>query len=304
LLSVLSVVRTWQGRLDEAESLSNQAVAILSAVGELVQLGQSRQNLGRVQMEEGRLALAETTLELAIDEHRHAHNPGGIAIGSCELAEVLLREGKLTEAKAALSEYDRVFKGRRGDGEHVTHRAILAAFVDVAGGATNRAQSEAIATVKLASKRDQGSMLMEATLALGEVELGSADQLSGRRKLEALVRDADSKGFGLISRKARQLLAHASGRSDTNHSEPPIVALSGGAQTISSRVSTPLFLVTKNSCFRPQIDRAICVAVFRAIPGGIPVPPNDALELFAAFRGTQGTKPLLVTHTQMRWFRS
>jgi len=67
-------------------------------------------------MEEGRLSDAEATLNRAIQEHRAAHNPGGIALASEQLAEVLLRQGKVSAAKAALGEYDSVFtKAARPD---------------------------------------------------------------------------------------------------------------------------------------------------------------------------------------------
>ncbi len=228
-MELLADVRVWQGRLEEADSLSNQAIAILTSVGDAGLLEQSRENLGIVQMEEGRLEDAEATLKLAIEESRNGHNPGGVAIASGQLAEVLLREGKLTAGEAALNEYEAVFqkqpKGRPFVGEHVTERTIVMALIDAAEGKLLQAQNQAIMAVDQAMKADQGSMMMKARLVLGEIELQSADQLSGRRDLEILEADADSKGFGLISREARRLLAHASGRSHANHSESPVVAL-------------------------------------------------------------------------------
>jgi hypothetical protein len=171
-------------------------------------------------MEEGRLADAESTLKHAVEEWRNAHDPGGVAIASGQLAEVLLQEGKVTPCKAALSEYDAVRrsepKGRPFVGEHVTDRNILVARMDAAEGKLQRARSEAMAALNQAVKWDQGSMLMKARLALGEIELQSANPLSGRRDLEALTRDADNKGFGLISRDARRALANASEPSHVN----------------------------------------------------------------------------------------
>jgi hypothetical protein len=124
---------------------------------------------------------------------------------------VLLREGKLAESRTALAEYDKedpeALKVRVAAGEHLTERAILAGLVDAKSGAERRGWNEAILAMNLASRSDQGSMLMKAKLALGEIELQSGNTSAGRQRLEALVQDADRDGFGLISRDARTWLA-------------------------------------------------------------------------------------------------
>jgi hypothetical protein len=124
--------------------------------------------------------------------------------------------GNHKEALAALLEYDRIFlkdpKGRMDFGEHVTQRWIMAAFADAASGAMQRARSEALMALNLASRADQGTMLMKARLALGEIELKSDNRTAGRKCLEALVKDADQGGFGLISREARERLTLSRGQ--------------------------------------------------------------------------------------------
>ena len=211
-MNLLSIVRTWQGRLDDADKLSNQAVTTLATVGDIVQLAQSRENLGIVQMQEGHFADAENSLKLALKEHQNAHNPGGVAITSVQLAELFLLEGKLAESKAALKEYDvESHVGPKGQpvGEDITQRAIVAARIDAADGKVQRARSEAVLAVNDALRTDQGSMLMKAKLTLGEIELQSGDKTSGRHDLEVLTTDSDKEGFGLISREARRILAQA-----------------------------------------------------------------------------------------------
>jgi hypothetical protein len=48
---------------------------------------------------------------------------------------------------------------------------------------------------------------LEARLALGEVELASADSAAGRARLEVLEREATERGLGLIARRAGTALA-------------------------------------------------------------------------------------------------
>jgi len=205
--NLLSIVRTWQGRLDQAEELSTHAVTILTSVGETVPLAQSRQTLARVQMEEGRFTDAEIGLKLAIEEHKQANNPGGLLISYGELAEVFLRDRKLTESKSALRESDKILAKqetqRRLLGEHLTNRTIVEAQLLAANGQFERARNEAIQAVNEAVNADEGSMLMKAKLVLGEIELKKGESRVGEHQLEALMQDADRKGFGLIAGEAR-----------------------------------------------------------------------------------------------------
>jgi hypothetical protein len=52
--------------------------------------------------------------------------------------------------------------------------------------------------------------LIEAKLVLGEIELQGGDTALGRRSLEGLAKEADSRGFGLIGDEARKTLASQS----------------------------------------------------------------------------------------------
>lgn len=225
-LNLLAIVRTWQGRLEEADSLSAQAVAILGAVGDPVPLAQSRETRGIVQMEKARLVDAEATLKLAIEEHRNANNPGGVAIASGQLAEVLLKEGKTAESLEALRVYDAWLRDASKTeliaGEHVTQRAIVGALLDAHGGKFERARNEALTAVSQALAADQGSMLMKARLALGEIELQGADRAAGRRDLNSLAAKAESTGFGLIGRAAQQTIAAYD--QNSAHASSPIEA--------------------------------------------------------------------------------
>lgn len=55
-----------------------------------------------------------------------------------------------------------------------------------------------------AEARKRGWLVIEfvTRLALGEIELASGKQASARSRLQALAREAESKGLGLIARRA------------------------------------------------------------------------------------------------------
>ena len=208
VLNLLSMIRTQQGRLEEADRMSGQAVEILSTIQETVPLAQSRQNLATVRMEEGKLTEAESILNVALTEHQRADNSGGVAITSAQLAEVFVLERKLPESEAALERFEEVRrKNQNWRGESVTQSLIVRAKIDAAEGHTRRAQQQALQAVHQALSTGQGTILMEAKLALDEIELQGGDTALGRRSLDGLAKEADSKGFKLIGDEARRTLA-------------------------------------------------------------------------------------------------
>lgn len=61
------------------------------------------------------------------------------------------------------------------------------------------------------------AIALESRLALGQIELNSRDQSSGRAPLVALQRQADRRGFQLVARKAAAAL-HVAREQDSGHS--------------------------------------------------------------------------------------
>ncbi len=99
----------------------------------------------------------------------------------------------------------------RTGAESTLHQSFMVrAEIDAAEAHTRRAQQQALQAVHQALSTGQGTILMEARLVLGEIELQRGDTALGRRNLEGLAKEADSKGFGLIADGARRTLASQS----------------------------------------------------------------------------------------------
>jgi len=137
--------------------------------------------------------------------------PGGEAAASLLLARTLLAYGRIAEAREKVDQATKVASE--------THNRKLALSAAVAG-ARVRASSrddrdvrDALATLKNLLRASRAPTfaeeLYEARLALGEIEIKSADRAVGQSYLEALQKDASGQGFQLIARKASAVLGQA-----------------------------------------------------------------------------------------------
>lgn len=202
-MSRLAIVFKWQGRLDDAEKLSQQAIEILDSIGETGVRGQVRGNLALIQLEAGKLSEAEESIRVAIKEHHQANDLGSLELANVNLAEILAAEGKWAECSRALGEVS-VLHWNLMPGEHVTSAILTRARLYSSDKNYSAALREAQRGCDEALRMDQGSLYMKAQLVLGEIELQSGNQKTGRRHLQELAREAGAKGFGLINDQARK----------------------------------------------------------------------------------------------------
>ena len=92
--------------------------------------------------------------------------------------------------------------------------AITAARIRATSGSAadrNEAAKRLNTVIGEATTAGFADVVLEARLVLGEVEIGSGQATNGRAQLEALEKEAEGKGFGLVARKARAILRPGSG---------------------------------------------------------------------------------------------
>jgi hypothetical protein len=115
------------------------------------------------------------------------------------LAKALLAEGKTQEAEKTIQEALRLVEPTSNRQWHL-EVGVAAARVEAATG------SHAAAATRLRKIRAdaKGFLAVEfdADMALGEVEIASGQVAQGRSRLEALERQARSKGFLLVANQA------------------------------------------------------------------------------------------------------
>jgi DNA-binding winged helix-turn-helix (wHTH) protein/tetratricopeptide (TPR) repeat protein len=120
------------------------------------------------------------------------------------LSRALLAEGKLNEARNYVERTMATAQKSRNE-ELELFAAIAAARIHAAlGKATDRNESmrQLRDVIARATTATFAGIALEARLALGEMEMNSANGAAGMLHLQALKKDAASGGFGLLARKA------------------------------------------------------------------------------------------------------
>ena len=155
--------------------------------------------IGTLNLHEARSADAQKLLRQAEAEFRELKAADEKAASLAVLAKALLAEGKNQEAEKTIQEALRLVAPTSNRQWHL-EVGIAAARVEAATG------KRAAAASRLRKIRDDAkgfvAVEFDADLALGEVEIASGQVAQGRSRLEALERQARSKGFLLIANQA------------------------------------------------------------------------------------------------------
>jgi serine/threonine protein kinase/tetratricopeptide (TPR) repeat protein len=198
-LASIGLVQVAQARLPEARKTYEDALALLEAVGEKQGIARVHNFIGSLSLHEGRSAEAQKLLRQAAAEFRELKAADEEAASLAVLAKALLADGKTQEAEKTIQEALRLVEPTSNRQWHL-EVGIAAARVEAATG------KRSAAAAKLRKIRDdaKGFLAVEfdADMALGEVEIASGQVAQGRSRLEALERQARSKGFLLVANQA------------------------------------------------------------------------------------------------------
>ena len=198
-LASIGMVQVAQARLPEARNTYEEALALLEAVGEKQGIARVHNFIGSLSLHEGRSAEAQKLLRQAAAEFHELKAADEEAASLAVLAKALLAEGKTQEAEKTIQEALRLVEPTSNRQWHL-EVGIAAARVEAATG------KHSAAAARLRKIRDdaRGFLAVEfdADMALGEVEIASGQVAQGRSRLEALERQARSKGFLLVATRA------------------------------------------------------------------------------------------------------
>ena len=245
-LANLGNVLLERGELQSAKQNYEQALKLAEEIGYKRGRGYILPSLATVLRDQDKLPEARTTLEQANSLHKELKDEINTARNQILLADIALEQGQVTEAETLVGGVKDVFaKEKMNDAssasEAILARALLAQgkikeaqvsagrALDFSKNATDRTvsfdASFSVASVDAASGRkiealraletvrSEASRLgyagydFEARLRLGEIELRSGEVNAGRARLEQLSKDAQTKGFLLVERKAKAALS-------------------------------------------------------------------------------------------------
>ena len=205
-LRSLGWILSERGDLPGAHKNLEEALAIQNEIGEKGEAAETRSVLARVLIDEGQAAPAEMLAQEAAEEYKREKVAASEASARGVLAKTLLAQGKLAEAQKAIDDATTVFAKSDNRAARLSILTTVAR-VHAASGKTAQATKSLEAVLAEAAQSHLVSAEFEARLALGEIDMKSGKTAAGRTRLAALEKEATTKGFLLIARKAHAAAA-------------------------------------------------------------------------------------------------
>ncbi len=200
-LSNLADVDLAAGDLAAARRGYEEALLIRRELGES-NVAFSMMSLGRLALEEGRLDEAADRAQVAAAEFESGGQADAQADALSLLALVRLEQGRPEPAASEAGQAAALLEGS----ENVVARLRVAtrtAEVAAAAGDLEHALDTLRQTVLDGKARGFVDLELEASLALGKVELAAGDRAAGVARLQAVAKRAGDHGFELLAGKAR-----------------------------------------------------------------------------------------------------
>ena len=194
-----------EDELAAARKLYEEAVAIQNTLGEKFQAAQHSLELARLSIVNGKPRDAAATARRAVSFFATEKNVELEAVARASLAEALLALGNVAVARRESARAEVLI----AKSQHAYRRSSIAvasariAAADATAPAAMRALEAALAR---ATQKGWIAQALEIRLAMGEIEKRT-NPAAARTRLLALERDARTRGFRLIARRAATLAA-------------------------------------------------------------------------------------------------
>jgi len=195
-----------EGHLEDARKAHLDALAIREQLRETLTIAESRVRLAALAIEQGQTMEAEALARLAAQESLRSKQADDESLARAVLARALFEQNRLVEATKEIARSSELL----GESENREARLALRILDGrvTAASARNADGARTIEATRLeAAKAGLVGLELEARLALGEIEMRSGKQSSGRARLESLQKDAAARGFGLIARKSARAVS-------------------------------------------------------------------------------------------------
>jgi serine/threonine protein kinase/tetratricopeptide (TPR) repeat protein/TolB-like protein len=194
-------LRRQKGDSDGARKLYEEALSLRLQLGEKGTTAETQIAMGELDCDSGKAAEAESLARTAIQEFRAEREVDNEIQSQTLLSKSLRQQGKLEDAQQAITSALALSKKSR-DVTVLLPLAIQNAYVRAA--AKDLSEAERIARSVLVQSHTMGfvQIELEASLAVGEIQLHGRNPIPGRKRLEETEKTATAKGFELIARKA------------------------------------------------------------------------------------------------------
>ncbi len=195
-----------EGDFAGARKLIAEASAVVEPLGDVNTTVAARAQLARVALHDGHPAEAEALCRSALELLAPIASPPARARVEVLLADALLAQNRMAEAKTVLDEPTKYLADNHG-AERFALDVVSARVTAASGRAADvaRAQDQLEDAAAHAAAFGFAALALEAKLALGEVALAARQTAAGQALLASLEKEARARGFAGIARRA----AHA-----------------------------------------------------------------------------------------------
>jgi|HubBroStandDraft_6_1064221.scaffolds.fasta_scaffold00165_2 serine/threonine protein kinase/tetratricopeptide (TPR) repeat protein len=189
-----------QAEADKAHEAYVEALSLQEELGNKSDAAETRLALAELDCDMGKGAEAEQLSRSAVEAFRADAYADEQIFAQSMLSRALLQQGKVDEARTAITEAVRLSE----NSHDVTVRIPVMldhAYVMAAGKSLGAAETTAQEALTRARSLGLFRLQLEASLALGQIQMIGPNPAAGRVRLQALEKSARSKGFELIARK-------------------------------------------------------------------------------------------------------
>ena len=199
-----------QGKADEARQAYRESLSLEEQLGNKSDDAETRLALAELDCDSGKGTEAEQLSRAALDAFRADDYVDEELLAQSMVSRALLQQGKVDDARSAMAEAVQLSEKSQDVAVRIPvmldHAYVMAAGKNL-GGAETTAQDALTRARNLGLVRLQ----LEASLALGEVQMQKRNPDVGRKRLEETEKSARAKGFVLIAQKA------SAAQQTTNH---------------------------------------------------------------------------------------
>ena len=200
-LAQIGQVLRQQGKAAEAEHYYRESLAMEEGLGNKSDAAETRLALAELDCDSARGAEAEQTSRAAVEAFHADAYTDEESLARSVLSRALLQQGKADQARLAIVEAVRLSAKSRDVLVRIPvildHAYFMAADGNLVGAETSAQDA-------LTQARNLGlvRLQLEASLALGKIQMRAKNHDFGRKRLLETENTAHSKGFALIAQKA------------------------------------------------------------------------------------------------------
>jgi serine/threonine-protein kinase len=190
-----------QGKAAEAEQVYRESLSMEEELGNKSDAAETRLALAELDCDSGKGTEAEQLSHAAVEAFRADAYTDEESLAQSMLSRALLQQGKLDEARSAIAEAVRLSQKSQ---DVLVRIPVILDYAYVMAAGDNLGGAETTAQNALTQARNLGlfRLQVEASLALGEIQMQKKNHDMGRKRLVETEKNARSKGFELIAQKA------------------------------------------------------------------------------------------------------